>query len=208
MTDLYRVAFRWVLAAWVVGVVVTVGWVEVQDSSRVGDTLFVAAMSGAIALVSMLPGLCIRWGKAVRRRLTSGANSPVAETSLDQFSEFAFASGMGMIFRLFGTVALFLFCRYQLAETKQWVAGFTIGWYAFLTLVEVGVLAGKRDRTFTRPEASASDTDVSLLAKKLPAKAGDAPSPLVDSSVSLFSSLLLLNNLTALHPRSLGVLEA
>ena len=201
VSDLYRQALGWVGAAWLIATVVTVGVVMMQDADRSEDALFVAVLSGVIAVMSMLPGLCLRWAKAMSAnwRRHGDADVAVTDPAMDQFGDFVLASGMGMIFRLFGTVALFLFCRYQLAESKQWVAGFTIGWYAYLTSVEVGVLACMRNRVATPTKIGASDTDVSLSTKTLPARASDAPLSLVDSSVFISSSLLRFSNSDALH---------
>ncbi|MFG0260809.1 MAG: hypothetical protein ACF788_00220 [Novipirellula sp. JB048] len=154
VAESYRFALWWVLAAWLVGLVVSVVAVGVQDWGRVGDASFVAVMSGVIALLSMLPGLRLSGASMFSNQQVGEATAAVTAASREEmamvrFSGFLLASGMGMIFRLFGTVALFLFCRYQLAETTEWVAGFTIGWYAFLTTVEVGVLAYRRNQTVT-----------------------------------------------------------
>ncbi len=210
VSDLYRRALVWVGAAWLIATVVTVGVVMIQDADRSEDALFVAALSGAIAVVSMLPGLCLRWARvmAANWRRNHDAEVAVTDPAMDQFGDFVLASGMGMIFRLFGTVALFLFCRYQLAESKQWVAGFTLGWYAYLTTVEVGVLACMRNRVATRSRNGTSDTDVSLSTKTLPARASDDPLSLVDSSVIISSSLLRFSNSVALHAPSVGVLKS
>ncbi|WP_372726036.1 hypothetical protein [Novipirellula sp.] len=210
VSDLYRQTLGWVVAAWLLATAVVMTVVGLRDADRSGDVIFVALMSGVIALVSMLPGLCLRWAKAIKSRFDSRgtASRSGARQSVDPFGDFVLASGMGMIFRLFGTVALFLFCRYQLAESSQWVAGFTIGWYAYLTSVEVGVLAFKQNRVATKVGKDTSSTDASLSANALPVKAKEYPSPSINSSVSSCSSLVRLHNSDALSTRPLGVLEA
>ncbi|EMI21162.1 membrane protein [Rhodopirellula maiorica SM1] len=210
VSDLYRQTLGWVVAAWLVATAIAMSVVMIRDEDRSGDVFFVALMSGVIALMSMLPGLCLRRAKAIRSQLASGSaeNQAGSGVSADPFGDFVLASGMGMIFRLFGTVALFLFCRYQLAESSQWVAGFTIGWYAYLTSVEVGVLAFKQNRVSTESGKTTSGTDANLSANVLPAKAKGNSSQSIDSSVSSCSSLVRLHNSNALPSRPLGVLEA
>ncbi|GAA5510670.1 hypothetical protein [Novipirellula caenicola] len=218
VSDLYRQTLGWVVAAWLVAAVIAMAVTLVRDADRAGDVFFVAVASGMIALASMLPGLCLRWAKEVKSRIASRstANHADSGSSSDPFGDFVLASGMGMIFRLFGTVALFLFCRYQLAESSQWVAGFTIGWYAYLTLVEVGVLAFKQNRVSSqqRNEKATTSTDASLSASVLPVKAGlplkaeGYSSHSIDSSELPCSSLVRLHPSDALHSRPLGVWEA
>lgn len=47
----------------------------------------------------------------------------------------------GILPRLAGTVALFLLCRYHFAASAESIASLTIGWYLFLTSVEVVTLS-------------------------------------------------------------------
>ncbi len=94
------------------------------ESDQVESIVMIAVLSGLISVVALLPGSI----------MVGVSNHPSPNI---RFGSFAAAMGFGMIFRFAGTLALFLFCRYHLAQTQQWTAIATILWYVFLTSVEI-----------------------------------------------------------------------
>ncbi|MEM6473870.1 MAG: hypothetical protein AAF802_30220, partial [Planctomycetota bacterium] len=93
-------------------------------------SLWLAFGSGLVATLSMLPGTLLlglveplngRGGK-VAQRIASGMS-------------------LAMIFRLFGTVALFALSSYHIPEKRHEAAGLILGWYLYLTAIEVFVIA-------------------------------------------------------------------
>ncbi len=117
-----------VLAAWIVGaalLMATQAWYAPQHFAAVG---MVTAFSGLVAVVALLPGLLVAgWSTASPRgRAENDYSTPLMAS---------------VILRLVGTVALFLLCRYQMAAADELIAAVVVGWYVFLTIVEVTALA-------------------------------------------------------------------
>ncbi|WP_146601660.1 hypothetical protein [Novipirellula aureliae] len=74
------------------------------------------------------------------RHDTFGYTRGSREQTWAEFGRFTVAWGTAMIIRLLGTVAMFVYCRYQLAESPQWLAITLLGWYVYLTTIEIGTI--------------------------------------------------------------------
>ena len=93
----------------------------------VNQLVWVSLASGLITLASLVPGLVIGRGVGGDR---------VARTSVAIVSA---SAAMGI--RFAGTVALFVACRYHFGEESSSIVFLVIGWYVFLTSIEVHGLA-------------------------------------------------------------------
>ncbi len=136
----YLRVLRWVFAVWVVSLALLVAGFMTgifHTLINLTDLIVIAAASGGIAVLSMLPGIL---GPA------PSGSTPAAASGRLAMNLFA---GMGI--RLAGTVALFLTCRYHMATSSEMIAGMTIGWYVLLTSVEVFVLARELPKTVKAP---------------------------------------------------------
>ena len=121
-----------VIAGWSVLSATLLFLVDHREAAIFADTLVIAAASGAIACVSILPGMLMQF---VLPR--AEAADPTAEL----WGRITAALAAGMTIRLLGTVALFLTYRYYMASSAEMIAGMTLGWYVALTSIEVSVLA-------------------------------------------------------------------
>jgi hypothetical protein len=119
------------------------------------ETMLVTLLSGLVAAVSLTPGLVSEW--SFRLSTHPGQASRAAKANQNYLGP-VFG---GIILRLVATVALFVMCRYQFAESVNWIAGLTIGWYVVLTAVEVTVLAKNL------PKLDAASTVAPLVASGL-----------------------------------------
>jgi hypothetical protein len=102
-------------------------------------SILIAVASGLISAIALLPGL----------RLITAADK--RSGSADQQIESILVS---MAIRVTGTVALFLFCRYQLGQSSQTIALMVCGWYALLTSFEVFLLARSTNLLTTSTEST------------------------------------------------------
>ncbi|TWU30962.1 hypothetical protein [Novipirellula artificiosorum] len=162
----YVIALRNVLACWILAVGMGALTTGIVAPDRLPSFLILSIFSGMIAISSLLPGLGLgvakeaisRGQRDVNKKVDSqvepgqAALAPLTPSELDEvaqrrieqgaeFGRFLFAWAAAMMFRLVGTVALFLFCRYQLAEPEGWLALIVLGWYIYLTTIEVSTLA-------------------------------------------------------------------
>ena len=100
----------------------------------------IAIASLLIAIVALSP---LAWIAKSRKHLSRSdvtqSNSTQSNASFDQSLIAPFMFGIAL--RLFGTVALFLLCRYQLGQPPETIAALVAGWYVWLTAVEVFSLA-------------------------------------------------------------------
>jgi hypothetical protein len=96
------------------------------------EVLLIAIASGAIACISMLPGLLALGGETNRARSES--------ETVGHWGGIIAGVMAGNVIRMVGTVALFLTCRYHMASTIEMIVGMTIGWYVLLTSIEIIVL--------------------------------------------------------------------
>ena len=139
------------LISWLAGLMVT--WLAVDgqwlglderldgrlDERLDGGMLWMIGIaSGLIAIAATLPSVVLE-----RKSGSAGDGSTV---TVGIFAAVAI--------RLLGTVALAALCSYQMPAAKGWIAGVTIGWYAYLLVVDVltlSTLLSRRDRvTFSR----------------------------------------------------------
>lgn len=81
--------------------------------------------SGVVAVAGGMPGV-------MTELLPSSGASPARITV---------GFSVGVLIRLFGTVALVGLCSYHLPAAKKEIAGMILAWYVYLTTVDVTVLA-------------------------------------------------------------------
>ena len=127
-----------VIAGWSVLSATLLFLVDHREAAIFTDTLVIAAASGAIACVSILPGILMQF-------VLPRAEAP--EPTAELWGRVTAALAAGMTIRLLGTVALFLTYRYHMASSAEMIAGMTLGWYVALTSIEVLVLARTLPKT-------------------------------------------------------------
>ncbi len=96
-------------------------WIQLEPSLAV----VVSIGSGLTAVAAALPGVWVEHREAFgirRERLTLG------------FS-------LGFAIRMAGTVALVGLCSYHMPAAKKQIAALVLGWYIYLTAVDVCVLS-------------------------------------------------------------------
>lgn len=127
-------ALTWVIVGW--SIVTAILWftIDHRNTGLFADTLWIAVASGVIACLSVVPGMLIQ--------LVNSRGQAKCQ-SQQLWGRLTAALAAGMMIRLIGTVALFLTYRYHLASSTEMIAGMTLGWYVFLTSIEVLVLARK-----------------------------------------------------------------
>lgn len=141
---LAAVVAAWLLAAMVQGLLfVAFGLVGESDQ---GAAAAVGGGSGLVAVAAMTAGLLLS---------RSRGREP---TSNNASLRLMAAAATAMFLRLAGTVALFLTCRYHMAAATDMVLWSTVGWYVYLTTIEVFVLA----REFKHVRFPAAITQPSL----------------------------------------------
>ena len=128
------VVFRRVLAAWAVGCLVTALIVCFTDKSLFGPALLISLASGLIAIAAVYAVLQFSRNAS---GLSNVSGLSEGGSSTDLVSSFMVAT----MVRLFGTVALFLWCRYQMGQPPVAIAALVSVWYVWLTCVEVVSLA-------------------------------------------------------------------
>ena len=121
-----------VIAGWSFVSVILLIAIDHRNAAILTDAVAIAAASGVIACVSILPGMLMQF--VVPR-------GQAADQTTELWGHVTAALAAGMMIRLLGTVALFLTYRYHMASSTEMIAGMTIGWYVFLTSIEVLVLA-------------------------------------------------------------------
>lgn len=128
----FNKALCWTLLGW--SSVTLILWLTMDrvDADLVNDSLLIALASGAVACLALIPGLLIQFAIP-----TGEAKS----RSLEPWGRLIVALSLGITIRSVGTVALFLTYRYQLASSTEMIAAMVLGWYVFLTSIEVIVLA-------------------------------------------------------------------
>lgn len=145
----FRAALIWVAAAWAIGAV-AVGFVCLWTSTEARLDPFAAGAisigSGLVALTAMQSGAWLYRSLSPRRNLDGSPPSGAGATPL------LAAVVAGMFLRLVGTVALFLSCRYHLAASVVVIGTMTVGWYLYLTSVEVTTLARELRRFDADPD--------------------------------------------------------
>lgn len=141
----FRATFSAAMVAWLLGLLAT-SLLFFGDRNLLFVSCLLAVCSGAIAFCSVLGGLLT--AKSVESR-----RGEVATTA--DWTGLAAAVALGMSIRVLGTVALFLTCRYHMATSTEMIAGLTIGWYVYLTSVEVFVLARELPKTARSQRAEA-----------------------------------------------------
>ena len=131
--EIFQKAAWRVLAGWLLGCFALLASQMASVSLGYGQwiawdqAVWVSLASGLITLASLVPGLLIGRGVSAERI----ALSSVAIVSA--------SSAMGI--RFAGTVALFVACRYHFGEESSPIVFLVIGWYVFLTSIEVHGLA-------------------------------------------------------------------
>lgn len=170
----FQQAMAWTIIVWLLGVVVMCVMIEFDmlKFSEMGlrDALFLAFASLFISQVSMMPNLMAsRLPKFSFRSRRQGDGSP--QNPREDTSQVTLL-GFGILFRLLGTVALFLTCGYHMPSRTETIAAMTIGWYVLLTFVEVLVVARKLPN-YAQP-APTSDSESRL---ECVTEMGDADGP-------------------------------
>lgn len=101
---------------------------SIRTSITSTEYFLISAGSLTIAYLALSPMIwhSFRHRREVTTTHSGGENSLVGSLLL-----------IGVTIRLVGTVALFLVCRYQMDYSASAVAAITIGWYVYLTFVEV-----------------------------------------------------------------------
>ncbi|WP_068266627.1 hypothetical protein [Rubripirellula obstinata] len=133
VADLFAsVAWR-VSAAWMAGclalLLVVIAFAIGEKQFITSDQIiWVSLASGLITLASLVPGLVI--GRGVPADKVARSGTAIVATS----------AALGI--RFAGTVALFVACRYHFGEESSSIVFLVIGWYVFLTSIEVHGLAG------------------------------------------------------------------
>lgn len=112
---LLAVTSTWLVATFVLSSLTI--WLAPQHFAVVTS---VALLSGLVAVIALLPGLL-----AAPPAVKGDYSTPLLAS---------------VILRILGTVALFLLCRYHLAASDDLLAGNVVGWYLFLTVIEVTAL--------------------------------------------------------------------
>lgn len=144
-------AHRWVAAAWMSGTLLLglVSWL--WQPASLDAVLLISLASAAIAHLALLPGSLI--GRiAVFEPLAADSGSE------GQVQASLLAVIAAMTIRLAGTVALIVWCKYQMAETMALIIGTSLFWYFALTSLEV-VLLAKSFARLDRPVATLTPPD-------------------------------------------------
>ena len=125
-------ALTWVIMGW--SIVTAILWctIDHRDTGLFADVLVISVASGVVACVAVVPGMLIQ---------LVPSKGKVKYQSAELWGRLTTALAAGMMIRSTGTVALFLTYGYQLASSTEMIAGMTLGWYVFLTSIEVLVLA-------------------------------------------------------------------
>lgn len=139
----FRSALMWVAAAWAVGAVIVGGACLLSPAASPFDPLAAAVITIGSGLVA---GGAVFAGALLHRSLSPppclGDSKPASNPAATLL-----ASAVAvMSLRLVGTVALFLTCRYHLAASVEVVGSMTVGWYLYLTTVEVAAVAHESKR--------------------------------------------------------------
>ncbi|MEM9586795.1 MAG: hypothetical protein AAGA03_05905 [Planctomycetota bacterium] len=110
------------VAAWSAGLLVAASCIWAGGQWSLAEFAAVSVGSLLVSILALVPGM-LRF----RNR-----DQPMGDVEAGLLSV-----GSGMIFRLGGTVALFLCCRYHMATSDRVVAVWVLGWYLVLTTVEL-----------------------------------------------------------------------
>ncbi len=129
------------ITAWFVGLGVSEAAIYIIATEHFGLATIIAVCSGGIAILAMVPGVL----------LERAASRPTAG-----YFTVLMAS---IVLRLIGTVALFVLCRYHMANSLEIAAILTIVWYVYLSTVEVVVLAKQLSRLDQNSRFAASSQD-------------------------------------------------
>lgn len=106
----------------------------------------VGLCSSLVGLVSLEPGCHVGYSRS------TGASVGFPEA-------FFAAISAGLLIRLAGTVALFLWCRYHMPSSLEFSAAMVLGWYVLLTPVEIWTVASElRAELLRRPLGGSSST--------------------------------------------------
>lgn len=146
----FRGALNWIAAAWAIGAVsIGVVCMMAPQASPI-EPLAAAAItigSGLVATVAMLIGAMLN------RSLCPPYHANDSVHAANPAAAMLASAVAGMLVRLVGTVALFMTCRYHLAASVEVVGSMTVGWYLYLTTVEVAALARELKRIDHVPAA-------------------------------------------------------
>ena len=134
----YENCVRAIVVTWLLGAMFTgVAYFTGLNSLPPQSLGLIAVASGAIAALSVTPGLLIeRQGLDRRNPLTI------------QIGFFA-----ALLIRSCSTVALMAFGGYQMRSMQEVIAGWIIAWYVYLTAVEIVILAASLTRQERRRQS-------------------------------------------------------
>lgn len=129
----------WMLAIWSAVAVPLSLVIAVYSPESLGLSILIALASLLIAILALVPGLVTdlisRSDRSVRAG-SSGSESGEGGAGKSVASSFM----TGIVIRLVGTVALFVLCRYHMAELTHLIAAMVLGWYVLMTISEVTLL--------------------------------------------------------------------
>lgn len=133
------------LLAWAIVFAVVLGTVVAgQFWAMSGLSISMISLASAgLSVAAMVPGIVV--GRAVTMGQLPeevAKNERRRRAELSQRSQICLIGiGAAMTIRVVGTVALFGVCRYHFGEPPYEAAAFVIGWYVFLTSMEVFFLS-------------------------------------------------------------------
>ena len=122
----YRWSFFAILVAWFAGAILMMGFSHYDVLPFPPRLIWLVTIgSGMVGLAAGIPGVL---GELTQR----GDTSP---------GQITFGFSAGSLVRLFGTIALIALCRYHMPAATHEAAITILGWYCYLTTVDVVVLA-------------------------------------------------------------------
>ena len=133
---LLRSMLRRILTVWLVGFAMVTLATWLAGRGLFSSALMISMASGLIAVAAIWP---IVW--LVRRPSFSQSENGNRSLSAANSGNLVSALMAGIGLRLFGTVVLFLLCRYQMGQQLEAIAVLVGGWYVLLTSVEVTSIA-------------------------------------------------------------------
>lgn len=129
-----------VASAWGLGCIASCAVTGLVLPSLLLTSLVIAIGSLFVSVNALLPGL-------LQER---AASRPIKD-----YSAVLLAS---VLLRLVGTVALFAMCSYQMAQSDETTAAFALGWYVYLTSVEIITLSKSLPSSDARRTSRAVET--------------------------------------------------
>ena len=111
---------------WSAAMLFLVGICLLMGSDSIWAFVLLGLASGVVSFVALLPGVIL--------------GAPTSGLA-NRAGVFMVACAAAMALRVMGTVALFVVCRYQMGLSLETLAIHVCSWYAFLTAIQVRLLA-------------------------------------------------------------------